>query len=222
MGSRGKFMDISFVFDKSGFARTAFRTILFVSVACAFSMRFEEALAHPHVFIVQRLDVVFDDKGLTGFKVRWIFDEMFAGMIAEDFDKNRNGALESSEVEEVKQKAFSYIAEFDYFCFVKIDKKPFKVQYVKDFKATLKNGRLTYEFLVPCHVTATNAAKKITFATYDPTYYTAVFFAENEPVSLASAENYEVKVSIREDEETKIYFDMLSPWALFLEFRRKP
>ena len=203
------------------FANVSIRAMVFFAFALAFSSGLKDADAHPHVFIVQRLDVVFDDSGLAGFKVRWTFDDMFAGMIAEDYDANKNGSLEPAEVEQVKAKAFSFISEYDYFCFVKIDEKPFKVQYVKDFQAILKDGKLTYEFLVPCHVSAAKNPKRITFATYDPTYYTAVFFTERAPVSLISAENFEVKTSIREDESTKIYFDMINPWALFLEFRRK-
>ena len=45
--------------------------------------------AHPHVFIVQRINAVFDDKGLAGFRMWWKFDDMFASMIAEDHDLNR-------------------------------------------------------------------------------------------------------------------------------------
>lgn len=177
--------------------------------------------AHPHVFIVQRLEVVFDDKGLAGVRVRWKFDDMFAAMIAEDHDRNGDGALDPPEVEIVREKAFSFIAEHNYFIFIKIENKPFQVKYTTDFNAVLKDGKLEYHFFVPCHVTATKAKKKISVATYDPTYYTAVFFAKNGPVSLADASPYEIKTAIREDPSTKIYFDMIHPWTLFLEFQRK-
>lgn len=40
----------------------------------------------PHEIIVQRLDVVFDEKGLAGIKARRKFDDMFVSMIAEDHD----------------------------------------------------------------------------------------------------------------------------------------
>jgi ABC-type uncharacterized transport system substrate-binding protein len=48
--------------------------------------------------IRQRLTVIFDEMGLAGIRVRWKFDDMFAGMIAEDFDINRNGRLDPEEV----------------------------------------------------------------------------------------------------------------------------
>ena len=76
---------------------------------------FKGLFAHPHVFIVQRITIVFDDEGLAGFKIRWDFDDMFASMIAGDYDKNQNGILESSEVAVIKKEAFSYTSNQDYF-----------------------------------------------------------------------------------------------------------
>jgi ABC-type uncharacterized transport system substrate-binding protein len=180
-----------------------------------------QAQAHPHVFIVQRLNLVFDEKGLAGIKVRWKMDDMFASMIAEDHDRNRNGTLEPDEVQSVRENAFIFIKEFNFFTFVKIDGRPFKVNFIRDFNATLENGRLVYEFLIPCHVTAADTYKKVSVSTYDPSYYTAIFFAKHDPVSLTTADAFELKTAIREDPDTKIYFDMIHPWTLFMEFRKK-
>lgn len=178
--------------------------------------------AHPHVFIVQRISIVFDDQGLAGFKMRWGFDAMFSSMIAGDYDGNQNGHLESKEVQTIKAKAFNYISNYNHFTFIKINGKPFEVKYIKDFKAVLKNNKLIYEFFVPCHVAAIRQFKEIIVATYDPSYYTAVFFAKNRPASLTFSEPYDVKSAIREDKSSSIYYGMVHPWALFLEFRLKP
>jgi ABC-type uncharacterized transport system substrate-binding protein len=192
--------------------------ILFFSILFAVS----DAVAHPHVFIAQRLNIVFDDKGLAGFRVEWNFDEMFSNMIAVDYDQNHNSTLEPGEVAIVKEKAFSYIAEYDYFVFVKIDGRPFKVRFIKNFNAVLEDGRLSYRFFVPCHVKANKSFKQIIIATYDPSYYTAIFFARNQPASVENAEPFVIESSIREDKSTSIYFGMLNPWALFVKFRLKP
>jgi ABC-type uncharacterized transport system substrate-binding protein len=190
-------------------------------IILAITLKMPIAYAHPHVFIIQRLNVVFDQKGLAGIKVRWIFDDMFASMISEDHDINRNGKFEANEIQTVKEKAFSYISEHSYFTFIKIDNRPFHVKFIRDFKAILENKKLVYEFLIPCHVTATNHAKKVTVASYDPSYYTAIFFPQKTPVSLTTADGFDVKTALKEDPDTKIYFDMIHPWALFLEFRKK-
>jgi ABC-type uncharacterized transport system substrate-binding protein len=177
--------------------------------------------AHPHIFIVQRLNLTFDDKGLAGIGVNWLFDDMFTSMILEDHDRNADGRLEPSEIETIKAQAFDYIAEFNYFVFITIGNRPFTVKFIKDFNASLSDGKLIYEFFIPCHVTAVDTPKKIKISTYDPTYYSAIFFAANGPVALTEADAYEIKAATREDPDTKIYFDMIHPWTLFLEFCKK-
>ncbi len=177
--------------------------------------------AHPHTFIVQRLQVVFDDKGVAGIKVRWKFDDMFASMIAEDHDINRNGTLEANEVKRIKEKAFAFIGAHSYFTFIKINDKPFQVKFIQNFNAILSNGKLVYEFLIPCHVTAISQVKKMTVASYDPTYYSAIFYARDASVILVDDDSFNVQFSLKEDPDTTIYFDMIHPWTLFMEFRTK-
>ena len=207
------------------FIKNITRTICWVLAFCAVPLfalfQFSEVHAHPHVFIEQRLNVVFDDKGLAGIKVHWEFDDMFANMIAEDHDLNRNGKFEAIEIQKVEEKAFSFISKYNYFTYIKIDNVPFQVKFIRDFNAVLKNQKLVYEFLIPCHVTATSQVKKVTVASYDPSYYTAIYFSRKEPVTLIAADDFDVKTSLKEDPDTKIYYDMVHPWTLFMEFRQK-
>ncbi|VEN73799.1 conserved hypothetical protein [Candidatus Desulfarcum epimagneticum] len=180
------------------------------------------AHAHPHVFIDQRVAIVFGDKGLEGFKIRWTFDEMFSVMISDSYDKDKNGVFGESEVETIKKEAFSNLSEYDYFTFIKMDQKPFDVTSVRDFSATLNDKKkMIYEFFVPCRAAAGNNFKKISVATYDPTYYTAIYFTKERPVSLDNSELFEVKTAIKEDQSTSLYNNTANPWALFLDFRKK-
>ena len=190
--------------------------ILFIFTICC-----NNALAHPHVFIDQQIKVVFDDKGLSGFKIKWVFDDMFSIMIVDDYDKNRNEVMDQNEVALIKEKAFSNISKYNYFTFVKIEGKPFDVKYVQNFSAKLINKRLCYEFFVPCHVLAINSFKNIVVDSYDESYYSAIFFAEKNPVTLHNSEAYEIGTVVKEDKSTSIYYDMVNPWGLFLTFRMK-
>jgi len=185
-------------------------------------MLFKGVLAHPHVFIIQHLEIVFDDQGLAGFKIHWEFDDMFASMIAGDYDKNQNSILESAEVAAIKENAFSYTSNQDYFTFIKIDGKPFKVSYITDFSAKLIDNKLLYEFFVPCHVVGTSSIKQVIVASYDPTYYSAIYFVEKKSVSIERGGKFKIRTVIREDASTSIYFGMVHPLALFLEFSLKP
>ncbi len=196
--------------------------IVLIAITIVITLFTAPVFGHPHVFIAQRVDVVFDDRGLAGFRMHWQFDDMFSTMIAADHDKDQNGQLEKPEVASIKEKAFSYISESSYFTFITIDGRAFDVKYVTDFDAVLKDKKLEYIFFIPCHVTAMETYKKIKLATYDPTYYSAIFFAESRPVSLNATQKLEIKTAVKEDPDTLIYYDMIHPWTLFLEFREKP
>ena len=177
--------------------------------------------AHPHVFIIQKLKIVFDNQGLAGVRVEWEFDEMFSNLIATDYDQNQNSTLEPAEIAMVKERAFSYIGEYNYFIFIKVNGQAFKVKWIKDFNAVLKKGILSYHFFVPCHVKANELVKQINISTYDPSYYTAIFFDQTQPVLIENGYRFEITNSISEDKHTSIYFGTVNPWILFLKFRLK-
>ena len=179
------------------------------------------ALSHPHVFIEQRIKIVFDDQGLAGFNIHWVFDDMFTSMILGDYDKNQNEVLEKSEVALIKKEAFSYLSDYNYFTFVKIDGKPFEVKFIQNFSAEVHDKKLIYKFFIPCHVTATSNFKHVTVTSNDPSYYSAVFFADNGSVSLDNSESFKIKTTIKEDKSTSKHFGQVNPRALFLDFRTK-
>ena len=176
---------------------------------------------HPHVFIENTLTIVFDRQGLEGILVKWIFDEFFSSMITGEFDSNHNGELEDTEIRTIKEKAFVNLANFEYFTFIKIEKKIFNVKYVRNFSAALAGGKLIYEFYIPCHVKATPAFKEFTITQYDPTYYTSVAFAKDNPVRLDSDSDFEVSYRIAKNTKKAYYFGQVNPVEVILKFCRK-
>ncbi len=175
--------------------------------------------AHPHVFVANRFRIVFDDDGLAGIHVKWIFDKYFSQMLADEFDTDRDGALKPSEVAVIKKDAFSNLANFDYFTFIKISGKPFKVQFVRDFNSTLKDGVLTYEFLIPCHVKASKTVKELRVSLYDPSYYTLVLFAETDPVTIVNYNGFYVDHKISKNTQESYYDGQVNPYEMVLKFR---
>jgi ABC-type uncharacterized transport system substrate-binding protein len=202
-------------------AREIRRLVFVILVISLLGIPSDNISSHPHVFIIQRVVIVFDDKGLAGFGVQWTFDEMFSNMIVGDYDKDQNGSLESDEISAIKDGAFSYISNYHYFTFVKIDGKPFEVKLVRDFWTEVKENKLIYRFFIPCHVAARPSYRHVVVATYDPSYYTAIFYPEKRPATLDNAGKFDVKSAIRQDASTSIYYGMVHPWALFLDFRKK-
>jgi len=175
---------------------------------------------HPHVFIYNSIKVVFNEKGLAGFKVKWVFDEMFSNMIIHDFDRNRNGHLEPSEIRDIKNGAFSNLQHFGYFTHVKINGKVFKVTFFKDFSAKIKDNALIYQFFVPCHVSAISSFKEVRISIYDISFYCSVFLTKN-PVDFENAPTYELHHRITKNKKEAYYYGQVYPEEIIVRFRRK-
>jgi ABC-type uncharacterized transport system substrate-binding protein len=128
--------------------------------------------AHPHVWIECGISAEFDDQGLTGFRQRWVLDEMFSASMLPVIDQNNDGVISAEESEVAKREAFDNLKEYNYFTDVRIDGKPFTVQFVKEFRCTLDaSNRLVYEFVVPCTVKAGPAFKTVTIGVYDQSFF---------------------------------------------------
>lgn len=197
-----------------------YRKILFIGmILFTVSSVPAPAWPHPHVFVDSAVTVVFDDKGIAGFKIRWVFDEMFSSMIILDFDTNGNNRFEPSEIEEVKNGAFSNLRTFDYFTHIKINGKPFKVKYVTCFSAEIADGTLIYRFFVPCHVRAGTTFKEIALSIYDRTFYSSVFWVEN-PVMYEHREGYDVEHHIEENTDEAYYHGQVCPDTITVRFKR--
>ena len=187
--------------------------LLFVSVDVSYT--------HPHVFIHNTLEIVFDHQGLAGVRVKWVFDEFFSSMIADEFDRNHNSKLEKSETIALRKGAFSNLVKFNYFSFIKINGKAFAVEYVKGFSASLAGGNLMYSFVIPCHVKGTTAFKEFVISQYDPTYYTRVAFAKDRPVSLEGASTFEVDYRISKNMKESYYYGQVHPVEVIVKFKRR-
>ena len=178
------------------------------------------ALAHPHVFIENKLDIVFDENGLAGFQVTWSFDEMFTIMVLEDILGLTDSPMETSHVPVVKQQAFDHLREDDYFTKVCINKASFRVQFIEAFSARMDKERLVYEFFIPCHVKALSSWQSVAVAQYDPSFYAALFLAE-DPITVRGAQDYQVEHETAVNKEKSYYYGMVHPWETLIRFRRK-
>lgn len=179
------------------------------------------ALAHPHVFADTSLNIVFDEDGLSGIEVEWVFDEFFSSMILEEFDTDHNNEINSKENRGLEKGAFRNLKNYNYFNWMAIDGKKFTIKWVKDFKAHVKGGRLVYSFFIPCHVKASQKDKIVVISPSDPTYYTALEFAAENPVSIKGGKNFSVKYKIAPSTERTIYYGMVHPLELTLCFKLK-
>ena len=177
--------------------------------------------AHPHVFIDNTVTIVFDHSGLTGIRVKWVFDEMFSSMIIHDYDTNKDGTFSHDEIEKIKNGAFSNLGSYHYFTYLKINGEEFIVKYVKDFSADLNSNKVVYNFFIPCHVSATSSYKEIKLSMYDSTYYTDIMLANQNPVSFVNTSLIEYRYEIQDNTKKAFYYGQVFPQEIILTFKKK-
>jgi ABC-type uncharacterized transport system substrate-binding protein len=192
-------------------------TLIIVNSFIAFLL-----LAHPHVFIDNRISVIFDDKGLAGFKHEWIFDEMFSSTTIQEFDLDADGKFNEKEIKELINGAFSNLKNHNYFTGITINGQKFKIKEYKNFHAEIDSGIAVYEFFLPCEVTAGPVFKEVTIAVYDPTYFVQVLWASQKPYSFKDTSKVEFSYEVIEDEKNAYYYGQIIPEALKINFRQKP
>jgi len=194
------------------------KTRLFLAAALIFVCLSNNGFSHPHVFVDAELIIVFDDRGLAGFRQRWIFDEMFSSTMLSNFDKNNDHMLDVHEVGEIKKGGFSNLCNYRYFTHILIDGETFDVKYVTEFSAEVHDNRLIYTFFVPCHVVVSDQFKHIIVSLFDETYYTDVALLHD---SLACEGNstFLVEYEIKRIKEFSFYYGQIIPNGVSIKFK---
>ena len=152
------------------------RRLLIPALLCLTLCAPTPARAHPHAFVEAFVTLVFDGQGLAGIHQRWVLDEMLAASILDLVNANGDGQLDASEAAAIERDSFRLIKDYNYFTHVRIDGKPFEVQWARDFSVTMEGQKMVYDFLVPCHVKAGPKAREVVVAVFDDTFYTYVTY----------------------------------------------
>lgn len=135
--------------------------------------------AHPHGFVECTFSFVMDNQGLVGFKQRWVLDEMTSVSVLDVVDANRDGSLSAEEKSALRDLSVNSLLEYHYFTVARIQGQEYPVKEIRDFTAELQNGKLVYDFLVPCRVKVSpGQVREVKAAVYDDSFYTFVVYVE--------------------------------------------
>jgi ABC-type uncharacterized transport system substrate-binding protein len=158
-------------------------TILAAAAATVFASTVP-ASVHPHVFAEARLDVTLNsDQSVKSLRHLWRFDDLFSSTVLMEFDKNSDLKLDDAELQEVSSTIFASLAEYDYFQLVSADGKDVTMKPPAGLMANYENDQLIVLF--ESEPTAPlKLAGKLTFGVYDPTFYTAIDFVEDENMAV--------------------------------------
>lgn len=142
------------------------------------------ASVHPHVFAEARLDVTVNpDETVKSLRHLWRFDDVFSSTVLMEFDKNSDLKLDDSELDEVSKTVFDSLAEYDYFQLVTADGKDVKMKPPAQLMANYDNDQLIILFeSEPAE--PLKLSGKVDFGIYDPTFYTAIDFTEDDQMAV--------------------------------------
>lgn len=155
------------------------RRILFLLLILLFPLGLT---AHPHMFIDTRMRIELDQTRLEGLEITWYFDPLFTASIIGDFDEDKNGRFDVEETEEIRQYAFSNLANFDYFTFVMSGGGTYTPQNIEHFEAFLEGSQLVYRFYAPFGIDIAEAGAAV--AIYDASFFCDILYHEESPVEI--------------------------------------
>jgi len=136
------------------------------------------AQAHPHVYVDASLVFVFDDNGLKEVQQNWLFDDIFSQAIMADLGLDASSLTTTIGQEKIRTGAFEFLVNFGYFTVIESAGREIPVTKPQGFKASLRNGRLVYDFTVPLDLSF-DALQDFRMGVFDKEYYTDVVLVEN-------------------------------------------
>jgi ABC-type uncharacterized transport system substrate-binding protein len=128
------------------------------------------ALAHPHVWVTSRSEVIYTPDGTaTGVRHHWTFDEMFSTFAIQGMDAKKPGGLTREELAPLAEVNVTSLKDFEYFTHARAAGKAAPFLDPTDYWLELKDGALTLNFTLPFKTPV--KAKQLNFEIYDSSYF---------------------------------------------------
>ena len=163
--------------------RSAFRAM----VAGAIAVSATAAVAHPHVWIVGRTEVLFDGQGrVTALRQNWAFDDMYSAFVTQGVGE-KSKPVSRELLAPLAQTNVESLAEFGYFTAARTAGKSLEFDEPRDYWLEADaNGIVSLHFTLPLKASV-EAKKPFSFQTYDPTYFVSFSADKSAPVALVGA-----------------------------------
>ena len=154
----------------------------FLLAACAV-LSAAPALAHPHVWVTMRSDLVYAPDGtITAIRHHWAFDDMFSAFATQGLESKEKGKFTRDELQPLAKVNVESLKDFDYFTFATVDGKKVPLgEPLPDYWLDYDDAVLTLNFTLPFK--APVKAKQLMVDIYDPTIFVDFSFAKEKPVT---------------------------------------
>jgi len=138
--------------------------------------------AHPHTFIDIYPDIKVKDGVIEKLQLTWKIDEMTSSMLLMDVDTNGDGKFDAKEEKHIEYNYFNIMADYDFYTFIKVDKKSVKMPKITHFHAFVENNKVCYRFEMELHT----QAKQTSLEFGDSDFYVAMML-KNKFVTIEGA-----------------------------------
>jgi ABC-type uncharacterized transport system substrate-binding protein len=160
-----------------------------IVVAWLLSLAVVPALAHPHVWVTMKSELVYaPDGSVTAIRHAWAFDDMFSVYATQGIEHKTKGAFTREELASLADTNVTSLKEYEYFNYARVDGKKRKdvfgdpVDYWLDYKDSV----LTLHFTLPLKTPV--RAQSFEIDIYDPEFFIDFSFADEvSPVTMANA-----------------------------------
>jgi ABC-type uncharacterized transport system substrate-binding protein len=149
----------------------------------------QRAAAHPHILIEARTELLFNAQGeVVGVSNVWDFDDAFSAYAIQGYDSKGDGKPTKEDLQPFAEINVKSLAEYNYFTRMKIDGVSVSFDRPKNYFDIFADEKLTLSFTLPLSKPVDIHGKTLQLEVYDPTYFAAITFAQNQPVKLVGAD----------------------------------
>jgi ABC-type uncharacterized transport system substrate-binding protein len=134
------------------------------------------ALAHPHVFIDTKVEVMLDtDNRATGVMISWTYDDLYSLYVVGDMglDPDWDGKLTPEEEAKLSGFDMNWDAGFAGDTYALMDDRDLPLSRPKNWSASYAGGKITSVHERSFEVPVPIAAVPLIVQVYDPGFYTA-------------------------------------------------
>ena len=161
------------------------RPYLFVLACLAALLGSSPALAHPHVWITAKAEILYAPDGkVAGLRHAWTFDEAYSAYVTQGLDANKDGQLTPDELQELAKTNAESLLDFEYFTVLKANGAKQAFAAPREPAMAWENGRVTLRFDLPLKTPAT--AKTLALEVYDGTYFVDFRFVDGDEAARLS------------------------------------
>ncbi|WP_431298770.1 DUF1007 family protein [Tabrizicola sp. BL-A-41-H6] len=138
------------------------------------------ALAHPHVFIDTRVEVMLDGQNrATGLRISWTYDELYSLYVVGDMglDPDWDGKLTAEEELRLSGFDMNWDDGFAGDTYALMADRELALSGPSEWSAGYAGGKITSVHMRMFEVPVTVGAEPLVVQVYDPGYYTAYTIA---------------------------------------------